>query len=138
MEIGSQPDARHPWGDEDTPFEAIGGDAGVRALAWTFYDVVDESSPTLRAMLPRETTVSRQKLYEFLSGWTGGPPLYWERRGHPALRMRHAPFPIDEHAADEWTRCLSMAMDRLGVAVDLRAFLARELGRAAHQLRNLQ
>lgn len=108
----------------------------MRALAWTFYDVVEETSPLLTRMLPRDTTVSRQKLYEFLSGWTGGPPLYWERRGHPALRMRHAPFAIDRPAADEWTRCLGEAMDRLGIPDPLRGFLRRELGRAASWLRN--
>ena len=108
----------------------------MKELAWTFYDVVEETSPVLTAMLPRSTDVSRQKLYEFLSGWTGGPPLYWERRGHPALRMRHAPFAIDEHAADEWTRCLAEALKRLGVTGDLRSFLVRELGRTATQLRN--
>lgn len=136
MEIGSQPIDRHPWGDAATPYAAVGGDDGVKALAWAFYDVVEESSETLTAMLPRHTGVSRQKLYEFLSGWMGGPPLYWERRGHPALRMRHAPFPIDRTAADEWTRCLGEALDRCKVRDELREFLLRELGRAAQQLRN--
>ena len=134
MQIG--PTGRHPWGDAESPYRGLGGDEGVRALAGAFYDIVEETSPVLRAMLPRTTDVSRQKLYEFLSGWTGGPPLYWERRGHPALRMRHAPFAIDEHAAAEWTRCLKDALDRLGVSGDLRSFLVRELGRAATQLRN--
>lgn len=136
MEIRSEPTGKRPWGDAETPYAAVGGDDGVRALAWTFYDVVEETSPTLTAMLPRDTGISRQKLYEFLSGWSGGPPLYWERRGHPALRMRHAPFPIDQTAADEWTRCLRTALDRVGIDGDLREFLARELGRAADQLRN--
>jgi hemoglobin len=87
-------------------------------------------------MLPANTEVSRQKLYEFLSGWTGGPPLYWERRGHPALRLRHAPFPIDQQAADEWTRCLKVALERLNTEAQLAEFLVRELGSAAQQLRN--
>lgn len=136
MEIGSKPTDRHPWGDAETPYLAVGGDDGVKALAWAFYDVVEETSPTLTAMLPRDTAVSRQKLYEFLSGWMGGPPLYWERRGHPALRMRHSPFPIDRTAAEEWTRCLGEALDRVGIDGDLREFLHRELGRTADQLRN--
>jgi hemoglobin len=108
----------------------------VRGLAWAFYDVVEQTSPVLRAMLPRDTTVSREKLYEFLSGWMGGPPLYWERRGHPALRMRHAPFAIDEFAAAEWVRCMREALERQSVEGDLRGFLERELGRVAVQLRN--
>lgn len=136
MEIGSQPVGTHPWGDAETPYLALGGDEGVKALAWAFYDVVEETSPVLVAMLPKHTEVSRQKLYEFLSGWTGGPPLYWERRGHPALRMRHAPFPIDSHAAEEWARCLGEALERRGVGGELGVFLRRELGRAAHELQN--
>ncbi|MEX2654478.1 MAG: hemoglobin-like protein [Acidimicrobiia bacterium] len=136
MEIGSQPVGAHPWGDAETPYLALGGDGGVKALAWAFYDVVEETSPVLVDMLPKDTEVSRQKLYEFLSGWTGGPALYWERRGHPALRMRHAPFLIDSHAAEEWARCLGEALDRIDVEGELAAFLRRELGRAARELQN--
>lgn len=136
MQIGPAPAGRHPWGDAATPYEGLGGDDGVKALAWAFYDEVEATSPVLTAMLPSDTTVSRQKLYEFLSGWAGGPPLYWERRGHPALRMRHAPFPIDSHAAAEWARCMDVALERSGVTGDLQNFLSRELGRVAHQLQN--
>ena len=57
-------------------------------------DRVDASAPVLRAMLPKDDSVSRTKLYEFLSGWMGGPNLYIEKRGHPRLRMRHFPFAI--------------------------------------------
>lgn len=125
-----------PWGDCDSPYEQIGGDDTVRRLTWRFYDIVEASSPVLVAMLPADTSTTRQKLYEFLSGWMGGPPLYWQRHGHPALRMRHAPFPIDETAALEWSRCMHEAIDEEiddSVAAD---FLKQELGRAARQLRN--
>ncbi len=136
MEIQPQPQARRPWGDASTPYEEIGGEERVRALAEAFYDVIEDESPVLRAMLPRDTTGSRQKLFEFLSGWMGGPPLYWERRGHPRLRMRHAPFAIGAGEAMEWARCMEVAIDRLGLAGDLRSFLATELTRAALQLQN--
>ena len=136
MQIGPAPAGRHPWGDAATPYEGLGGDDGVKALAWAFYDEVEATAPVLTAMLPRDTAVSRQKLYEFLSGWAGGPPLYWERRGHPALRMRHAPFPIDSQAAAEWARCMNTALERCGVTGDLHDFLSSELERVAHQLQN--
>lgn len=137
MEIHPRGPSAHPWGDAASPYEEIGGDEAVKRLAWAFYDVVEATSPVLRDMLPADTRVSRQKLYEFLSGWMGGPPLYWERRGHPALRMRHAPFPIDQAAAEEWRRCMSEAIGRTVQGEALAAFLERELGRAALQLRNL-
>lgn len=125
-----------PWGTAATVYEEIGGAETVRRLADSFYDVIQEDSPTIRAMLPANTTVSRQKLYEFLSGWMGGPPLYWERRGHPALRMRHAPFPIDEAAAEEWKACMRTALERCGVPEPARSWLGNELSRAARMLRN--
>ncbi len=49
----------------------MGGDTAVRQLAEVFYDIIEEESPELRAMLPKNTATSRIKLYEFLSGWTG-------------------------------------------------------------------
>lgn len=106
------------------------------ALARAFYDVVEETSPVLVAMLPDDTEESRQKLFEFLSGWMGGPALYWERRGHPALRMRHAPFQIGEFEAREWARCMDEAIDRVGIDGVLRQFLSGELTRVAHNLQN--
>ena len=71
----------NPWGPEASPYEAIGGEAAVRTLVEAFYDRVDAESPVLRAMLPRDDSGSRQKLFEYLSGWLGGPNLYIERRG---------------------------------------------------------
>lgn len=125
-----------PWGDAATVYEEIGGDATVRRLADAFYDTVEAEAPLLRAMLPANTSVSRQKLYEFLSGWMGGPPLYWERRGHPALRMRHAPFPIDDGAAREWGECMHTALAKCQIPDPARSWLDQELSRVAWMLRN--
>lgn len=125
-----------PWGDGATPYEAIGGDAVVRRLVETFYDRVDDSAPTLRAMLPKDDSVSRQKLYEFLSGWLGGPPLYIEKRGHPRLRMRHFPFAIGLEEVDEWLRCMNEALDEVGVTGQLRTYLDEQFHRSAHWMRN--
>lgn len=132
MQIGTG----RPWGTARTVYDEIGGDETVRRLAEAFYDAVAEDSPTIRAMLPSNTSVSRQKLYEFLSGWMGGPPLYWQRRGHPALRMRHAPFPIDETAAQEWVACMRKALAGCEIPEPARGWLGEELGRVATMLRN--
>ena len=126
-----------PWGAAPTPYEELGGEEPVRALADAFYAVIDEESPVLRAMLPKDLSVSSQKLFEFLSGWMGGPGLYWERHGHPRLRMRHARFPIDDNAANEWSRCMDVALDRIGAADAVKNFLSEELGKAAQSLRNM-
>lgn len=137
MDIRPASEHPFPWGDRATPYEQIGGEDRVRELSDAFYAAVDEGSPVLRAMLPKDLSVSSQKLFEFLSGWMGGPALYWERHGHPRLRMRHVRFPIDDHAANEWSRCMDTALERIDVADPLKGFLSEELGKAAQSLRNL-
>ncbi|MDJ0961644.1 MAG: group II truncated hemoglobin [Acidimicrobiia bacterium] len=126
----------NPWGPAETPYAGIGGDQSVRALADAFYDRIEAESPGLRAMLPRNTTTSRDKLYEFLSGWLGGPQLYLEKRGHPRLRMRHFPFSIGQAETDEWVRCMELAMDDIGVDGSLRTFLSERFQMSAHHVRN--
>jgi hemoglobin len=75
-----------------TPYDALGGADAVRALVDRFYELMDEWPETfaLRQMHPPDLGHARQSLYEFLSGWLGGPPLYIEKNGHPRLRMRTA------------------------------------------------
>lgn len=126
----------NPWGEGKTPYEAIGGDARVRLLADTFYDRIDASAPTLRAMLPKNDAISRDKLHEFLSGWMGGPQLYVEKRGHPRLRMRHFPFAIGVAEVEEWLRCMGEAMDEIGVDGQLRTFLDERFNHSAHWMQN--
>jgi hemoglobin len=130
------PSRTHPWGPEPTPFAAIGGDAPLRDLVESFYDRIDRTAPALRAMLPRDDSVSRQKLYEFLSGWLGGPQLYTDKRGHPRLRMRHLPFPIGETDVLEWLRCMGEALDETGVDGRLRAFLDERFEVSARWMQN--
>ncbi|MGH8952067.1 MAG: group II truncated hemoglobin [Acidimicrobiia bacterium] len=136
MEISPTSETGYPWGVGATPYEEIGGDEGVRSLVETFYDIVEEESPNLRAMLPKNTSTSRQKLYEFLSGWLGGPQLYTERRGHPRLRLRHMPFDIGSPEAEEWMRCMMKAVGSIGAGARLTAYLEAELGRTALAMRN--
>lgn len=129
-------ESAHPWGEAETPYEELGGADEVRRLSDAFYDVIEEESPTLRAMLPASTRNTRKKLAMYLSGWLGGPPLYEEKWGHPRLRMRHLPFSIGTEEADEWMRCMRTAMDRVGVAEPLRTFLDERLGPLALHMRN--
>jgi len=129
-------DAAHPWGEAPTPYEEIGGAERVRGLAEAFYDVIEEESPTLRAMLPASTRNTRQKFFMYMSGWLGGPSLYEEKWGHPRLRMRHLPFSIGGEEAAEWLRCMRIAMTRAGIAEPLRSFLDERLAQLALHMRN--
>ena len=91
-----------------TFFELLGGEEQgmetLRHLVETFYDIMDSDpkAKPIRAMHPADLTSAREKLFMFLTGWTGGPQLYIERYGHPMLRKRHLPFAVDESARDQW------------------------------------
>jgi hemoglobin len=85
-----------------------------------------------------DLTSAREKLFMFLMGWTGGPQLYIERYGHPMLRKRHLPFPIDESARDQWMYCIIKAMHQLGYEDELMKRLAEQLYGVADFMRNQQ
>ncbi|TVQ53846.1 MAG: hypothetical protein EA377_07250 [Phycisphaerales bacterium] len=127
-----------PFGPDNTPYEAIGGDAEVRALVDTFYDHMDQDPQfkIIRELHPDDLDESRDKLYEFLCGWLGGPQHYIQKRGHPRLRMRHAPFPIGERERDQWLECMGRAMDDRGIEGDLRSFLNQRFAQVADFMRN--
>jgi hemoglobin len=127
-----------PFGPDNTPYDAIGGDVRVRELVDTFYDHMrdDPAFATIRALHPDDLTESREKLYMFLSGWLGGPPLYIEKHGHPRLRARHAPFAIGDAERDQWLACMGCAMDGCGIDGELRAFLDQRFAHVADFMRN--
>ena len=79
---------------------------------------------------------AREKLYLFLSGWLGGPPLYADRYGHPMLRARHLPFAIGIVERDQWMACMAQAMQELEVPAELRAGLEQAFFKTADWMRN--
>ncbi|MBQ4834595.1 group II truncated hemoglobin [Pseudoalteromonas sp. MMG010] len=98
---------------EKTPYEIIGGEAGARAIANRFYDIMatDEYAKPLYDMHPQPLDRIRQVFFEFLSGWLGGPELFVENHGQPMLRKRHMAFPIDESLRDQWMHCMNKTLD---------------------------
>lgn len=122
----------------DSIYEALGGDAGVRRLVDAFYDAMmtEESAATILAMHPADLTSSRDKLYWFLSGWTGGPQLYVERFGHPRLRMRHIRFPIGDAEAAAWMHCMRIALGLVVEDSELRVRLHSAFAGVAAHMRN--
>jgi hemoglobin len=136
MTIDGRPEGAHPWGDAATPYEELGGEEVLRRLINHFYDRIDRDSPKVRALHPADDSNSRRNLFEFLSGWMGGPQLYMQRKGHPRLRMRHFPFSIGSEEADEWMRCMRGAMADTGVPSPLRDYLESRLEQTAQHVRN--
>lgn len=121
-----------------TPYELLGGEARLRELVDRFYDLMDlePAYAGIRKLHPTDLANSRDKLFMFLSGWTGGPGLYAERYGHPMLRARHLPFSIGTAERDQWMRCMIQAMEETGLDEPLRAALAQAFFGTADWMRN--
>lgn len=95
------------------------GEEGFAALARAFYAQVP-SDEVLGPMYPDADFAGAElRLREFLIGRFGGPPRYIEARGHPRLRMRHAPFAIDQRARDRWMLLMTRALDQAGLPPDV-------------------
>ena len=121
-----------------TPYVLLGGDAGVRRLVDRFYDLVDTApeATTIRALHAASLKASRDKLHLYLTTWTGGPPVYTERFGHPRLRMRHFPFRIGMRERDEWLWCMDRALSEHEMPDELREQLRERLHALADHMRN--
>ena len=125
-------------GEKRTPYELLGGDAKVRELVDRFYDLMEfePAYKQLRAVHGNTLESARERLYQFLCGWLGGPPLYTDRYGHPMLRARHLPFAIGDVERDQWMACMRQAMEETHVPQELRAPLEEALQKTADWMRN--
>ncbi len=119
-----------------TFYAAVGGhDTFVRLVDAFYRRVADD--PVLRALYPEDDLgPAADRLTAFLEQYWGGPTTYSETRGHPRLRMRHAPFPVTPAARDHWLMHMRAAVDTLDLAPLHRAELWDYLERAAHSLVN--
>jgi hemoglobin len=123
---------------DSTPFETLGGEAGVRQLVDRFYDLMDlePAYAVIRALHPSTLQGSRDKLFWFLCGWLGGPSHYTERFGHPRLRARHLPYAIGIRERDQWMACMMQALQEEAVDPALAQRLAESLFGTADWMRN--
>lgn len=121
-----------------TVFVLIGGEPVVRALVDEFYDEMarNPAYTELRALHPQDLSGSRDKLFWFLCGWTGGPDYFAQRFGHPRLRARHLPFAIGTRERDQWLACMQSALQRHVTDATLQARLYAALTGTADWMRN--
>jgi hemoglobin len=121
--------------NQPTIYEQAGGDVPFRRLIDAFYRRV-EQEPLLRPMYPANLAPSREHLFLFVTQYFGGPPRYNGLRGHPRLRMRHAPLSIGQAERDAWVRHMLAAVDEAGFVAPVRTTLHDYFERAATFLIN--
>lgn len=123
-----------------TPYQRIGGEAGLRRMTRRMYELMDTlpEAAAVRRQHPASLEDSEQKLFEFLSGWLGGPPLFTQRHGAPMLRARHLPFRIGMEEASGWLACFHGAMQETVEDSDMRDFLWSRIEPLALHMRNVQ
>ncbi len=120
----------------DTQIYALIGEQPIRALVAAFY----RSIPTDALLGPlydrHDLAGAEQRLGDFLIMRFGGPDLYLQRRGHPRLRMRHHPFPIDQSRRDRWVELMERALAEANIPTDAGRTLRQFFGDAATFLIN--
>lgn len=125
--------------DPESFYDAVGGAATFRAIVSRFYELVREDE-VLRPLYPEDDlTGAEERLRMFLEQYWGGPHTYSEKRGHPRLRMRHAPYRIGFLERDAWLRCMHTAVASVDSATlddDHRRELLAYLDMAAQSMVN--
>lgn len=122
-------------GPTPTTTERAGGVPAFVRLVDAFYErvVLDE---VLRPMYPQDLAPGKRHLALFLAQYFGAVDAYSGERGHPRLRLRHAPFPIDPDAAARWVSHMLAAIAEQELAADVRAELEEYVVRATPTLVN--
>ncbi len=122
-------------GEQMTVFELVGGEDTFRQLVDVFYARVEQDE-RLRNLFPDDLEPGKRWQFLFLMQYFGGPSSYGEERGHPRLRMRHAPFAIDEQAREAWLSHMLAAIDEIGIDEPARGVMRNYFERAAAHMVN--
>jgi hemoglobin len=118
-----------------TVYEQV-GEEGIARLVDCFYQRV-ATDPVLRPMYPEDDlSPAARRLRVFLVQFFGGPDIYAQERGHPRLRLRHAPFAIDQTARDVWVHHMLASLDESGIEEPARTSIREYLERTATHLIN--
>ncbi len=121
-----------------TLYQRIGEDEAIRRIVERFYDLM-ESDPEvarLRAMHAADLARMRERLAQFMAGWLGGPPTYFQRKEARCMAMVHAPFPIDAAIREQWLSCMHRALDDCEVPAELQVPIRQALARMTEEMVN--
>ncbi|HRD27224.1 MAG TPA: group II truncated hemoglobin [Caulobacter sp.] len=121
-----------------SPYERLGGAPALRKLVDAFYDAMDRdpAAADIRRMHQPDLGPIRDKLFDWLSGWSGGPPLYNARPDRACIMSTHAPYVIGPAERDQWLACMRGALDNVAPEPDVRALFETAFDRLADGLRN--
>jgi hemoglobin len=121
-----------------TPYQLLGGDEGVKRLAYAFYQAMDQlpEAEVIRRMHAESLSDVSERLYQYLSGWLGGPGLYQEKFGTVCLTKPHKPFAIGEAERDQWLLCMDKALDDIGASDEVKTMMKQPVYRLADFIRN--
>jgi hemoglobin len=122
---------------QQTPYQILGED-GIRQLANTFYEVMNELplAQDIRKMHAAHLDDIKDKLCEYLTGWMGGPPIYSQKYGTVCLTDPHKPYGIGPAERDQWLACMNEALERIGASDELQQMLREPMFRVADTVRN--
>jgi hemoglobin len=123
--------------EEPTLYELVGGDATFQQLVDIFYNRVEADVP-LRSLFPGDLEPGKRWQFLFLTQFFGGPARYAQERGHPRLRMRHMPFPIDSSARERWLGHMLTAIDEVGIEEPSRSVMREYFERGSAFMINLE
>ncbi len=123
---------------EITPYDRIGGEQGVRRLTRRFYELMDTlpEAAACRAIHPPSLSGSEEKLFEYLSYWLGGPPLFVQKRGAPMLRARHLGAAIGAAELEGWLLCFRKAFAETVADPELAAVILPRVEALALHMQN--
>ncbi len=121
-----------------TPYARVGGEAGVRRLVARFYQLMDElpEAAACRALHPPSLALAEEKLFEYLTGWFGGPPLFVDKYGPPMLRRRHLHAAIDTPEIAGWLVCFRRAWAETVTDAELGPLVLPQVEGLAQHMRN--
>ena len=123
-------------GKGETVYDRVGGSESFYQLLEFFYEDVIRRDE-IRDLYPDDLTDSKKNTADFLIQYWGGPSSYSERRGHPWLRMRHAPYAIGEYQKESWLASMRFALDQMQPAKEINEAMTEYLLMAADHMKNV-
>ncbi|EGQ4092476.1 globin [Staphylococcus pseudintermedius] len=119
-----------------TPYEVIGQER-LYQLIDHFYSLVEQDN-RINHLFPGDFAETARKQKQFLTQFLGGPDLYTQEHGHPMLRMRHLPFPIDDKAKEAWLENMHTAITHVQLPHGAGDYLYERLRLTANHMVNIE